>query len=90
MLHLHYWPTPNGKKVAIFLEEAGLAYRVVPCNIGRGDQFERSFLALNPNHRMPVLVDDEPVGGALARCSSSAGCAGRNMSSRHRQAATVL
>jgi hypothetical protein len=63
MLHLHYWPTPNGKKVTIFLEEARLEYRIVPCNIGRGDQFEKSFLALNPNHRMPVLVDDEPAGG---------------------------
>jgi GST-like protein len=63
MLHLHYWPTPNGKKITIFLEEAGLDYQLVPCNIGRGDQFEPSFLALNPNHRMPVLVDDEPAGG---------------------------
>jgi len=63
VLHLHYWPTPNGKKVAIFLEEAGLPYTIVPCNIGRGDQFQPGFLALNPNHRMPVLVDDEPAGG---------------------------
>jgi GST-like protein len=63
MLHLHYWPTPNGKKVTIFLEEAGLDYRVVPCNIGRGDQFEPEFLKLNPNHRMPLLVDDDPLGG---------------------------
>jgi GST-like protein len=63
MLHLHYWPTPNGKKVTIFLEEAGLQYSVVPCNIGRGDQFEPEFLRLNPNHRMPLLVDDEPLGG---------------------------
>jgi hypothetical protein len=63
MLGLHYWPTPNGKKITIFLEEAGLQYRVVPCNIGRGDQFEPSFLALNPNHRMPVLVDDDPASG---------------------------
>jgi GST-like protein len=65
MLHLHYWPTPNGKKITIFLEEAGLEYRIVPCNISRGDQFEASFLALNPNHRMPVLVDDEPLGGGM-------------------------
>ena len=63
MLHLHYWPTPNGKKITIFLEEAGLDYRIVPCNIGRGDQFDPAFLKLNPNHRMPVLVDDEPPGG---------------------------
>jgi GST-like protein len=62
-LHLHYWPTPNGKKVAIFLEEANLDYKIVPCNIGRGDQFEPNFLKINPNNRMPVLVDDEPFGG---------------------------
>jgi GST-like protein len=62
-LHLHYWPTPNGKKVTIFLEEAELDYKVVPCNIGRGDQFGAEFLKLNPNNRMPVLVDDEPLGG---------------------------
>jgi GSH-dependent disulfide-bond oxidoreductase len=62
-LHLHYWPTPNGKKVTIFLEEANLPYEVIPCNIGRGDQFEPQFLEINPNNRMPVLVDDEPLGG---------------------------
>jgi hypothetical protein len=54
-LHLHYWPTPNGKKVAIFLEEAGLDYKIIPCDIGRGDQFAPDFLKLNPNNRMPVL-----------------------------------
>jgi GST-like protein len=63
MLHLHYWPTPNGKKVTIFLEEAGIDYRIVPCDIGRGDQFEPDFLKLNPNNRMPLLVDDAPAGG---------------------------
>ena len=62
-LHLHYWPTPNGRKVAIFLEEVELAYDLIPCNIGRGDQFEPEFVKLNPNTRMPVLVDDEPPGG---------------------------
>jgi GST-like protein len=62
-LCVHYWPTPNGKKVTIFLEEAQIPYRIVPCDIGRGDQFETQFLKLNPNNRMPVLVDDEPLGG---------------------------
>jgi GSH-dependent disulfide-bond oxidoreductase len=62
-LQVHYWPTPNGKKVTIFLEEAELVYEILPCNIGRGDQFEADFLKLNPNNRMPVLVDDEPLGG---------------------------
>ncbi|HEY5300367.1 MAG TPA: glutathione S-transferase N-terminal domain-containing protein, partial [Acetobacteraceae bacterium] len=54
MLDLHYWPTPNGKKVTILLEEAGVPYKIVPVNIGRGDQFTDEFLALNPNHRMPA------------------------------------
>ena len=63
MLDLHFWPTPNGKKVTILLEELGLKYNLVPCNIGRGDQFKAEFLKINPNHRMPVLVDHQPKGG---------------------------
>ena len=63
MYDLHYWPTPNGKKVTILLEELGAAYTLVPCNIGRGDQFTAEFLAINPNHRMPVLVDRAPADG---------------------------
>jgi GSH-dependent disulfide-bond oxidoreductase len=63
MIDLHYWPTPNGKKVTILLEECGLPYRIVPCNIQKGDQFTPEFLAINPNHRMPVIVDREPKGG---------------------------
>jgi GST-like protein len=63
MLDLHYWPTPNGTKVTILLEECGLEYKVVPVNIGRGDQFTPEFLKMNPNHRMPVLVDHKPKGG---------------------------
>jgi GSH-dependent disulfide-bond oxidoreductase len=63
MFDLHYWPTPNGKKITILLEELGSDYRVVPCNIGRGDQFTAEFLAINPNHRMPVLVDNAPADG---------------------------
>jgi GSH-dependent disulfide-bond oxidoreductase len=63
MYDLHYWPTPNGKKVTILLEELGAEYRVIPVNIGRGDQFTPEFLALNPNHRMPVLVDHVPRDG---------------------------
>ena len=63
MYDLHYWPTPNGKKVTILLEELGAPYRIVPCDIGRGDQFSEAFLRMNPNHRMPVLVDNDPPGG---------------------------
>jgi GST-like protein len=63
MLDVHYWPTPNGKKVTILLEELGLPYNIVPCDIGKGDQFTDAFLEMNPNHRMPVIVDREPKGG---------------------------
>jgi GST-like protein len=63
MIDLHYWPTPNGKKVTILLEECALPYRIVPCNIGKGDQFEASLLAISPNNRMPAIVDDEPADG---------------------------
>ena len=63
MVDLHYWPTPNGKKVTILLEELAVPYRVVPVHIGRGDQFRPEFLKMNPNHRMPVLVDNDPSDG---------------------------
>jgi len=63
MIDLHYWPTPNGKKVTILLEELGLPYTVVPCNIGKGDQFTADFLRINPNNRMPAIVDHDPPGG---------------------------
>jgi GST-like protein len=63
MIDLHYWPTPNGKKVTILLEECGLPYRAVPCRIGQGDQFTDSFLTISPNNRMPAMVDPEPAGG---------------------------
>jgi GST-like protein len=63
MIDLHYWPTPNGKKVTILLEELGLPYRIVPVNISRGDQFSDDFLRMNPNHRMPVMVDNAPADG---------------------------
>lgn len=63
MYDLHYWPTPNGKKVTILLEELGVPYRIVPVHIGRGDQFSDDFLKISPNNRMPALVDTEPTGG---------------------------
>ncbi len=63
MLDLHYWHTPNGKKVTIQLEECGLAYNVIECNIGKGDQFTNEFLDINPNNRMPALVDHAPADG---------------------------
>ena len=63
MIDLHYWPTPNGKKVTILLEECGLPYRIVPCSIGKGDQFKKEFLEICPNNRMPAMVDHDPAGG---------------------------
>ena len=63
MIDLHYWTTPNGHKVTIFLEEAGLAYRIVPVNIAKGEQFTPDFLSIAPNNRIPAIVDHEPVGG---------------------------
>ena len=61
MIELHYWTTPNGHKVTIFLEESGLPYRIVPVNIGAGDQFKPEFLRISPNNRIPGIIDDEPA-----------------------------
>jgi GSH-dependent disulfide-bond oxidoreductase len=61
MIDLHYWPTPNGHKITIFLEETGLPYRIVPVNIGTGEQFKPAFLAISPNNRMPAIVDHTPL-----------------------------
>ena len=63
MIDAHYWPTPNGWKISIALEEMALEYRVVPVNIGRGDQFKEDFLAISPNNRMPAIVDQDPEDG---------------------------
>lgn len=63
MIDLHYWPTPNGHKISIFLEEAGLDYRLVPVDIGAGAQFQPPFLAISPNGRMPAIVDHAPADG---------------------------
>ena len=63
MIELYYWPTPNGHKITMFLEESGLPYAIKPVNIGKGDQFEPAFLAISPNNRMPAIVDTEPADG---------------------------
>ncbi len=63
MIELFSWPTPNGQKVHIALEELGLPYSVTAVNIGEGDQFKPEFLAINPNHRIPAIVDDDGPGG---------------------------
>ena len=63
MIDLYYWPTPNGWKISIALEEMGLPYTVKYVNIGRGEQFTPEFLAISPNNRMPAIVDHDPPGG---------------------------
>lgn len=63
-IDLYYWPTPNGWKITIALEEMGLPYNVIPVNIGKGDQFTPEFLAISPNNKMPAIVDPDGPGGA--------------------------
>ena len=62
MIDLYYWPTPNGWKISIMLEECGLPYTMVQVNIGKGEQFQPGFLAISPNNRMPAIVDHAPPG----------------------------
>ncbi len=63
MIDLHYWTTPNGHKVTMFLEEAGLPYRIIPVDISAGEQFKPDFLAVAPNNRIPAIVDHAPADG---------------------------
>src|SRR5215472_13246645 len=63
MIELYFWPTPNGYKVTVMLEELGLKYHIVPVNIGRGDQFKPEFLKISPNNRMPAIIDPQGPGG---------------------------
>lgn len=64
MIDLYYWPTPNGHKITLFLEETGLPYTLHPVNIGKGEQFQPDFLKISPNNRMPAIVDNEPQSGS--------------------------
>jgi GST-like protein len=63
MIELYFWPTPNGHKITLFLEEAGLDYRIVPVDIGKGAQFEPDYLKISPNNKMPAIVDHAPADG---------------------------
>lgn len=63
MIDLYYWTTPNGHKISLFLEEAGLPYEVHPINIGQGEQFKPDFLKIAPNNRIPAIVDQNPADG---------------------------
>jgi GST-like protein len=68
MIDLYYWPTPNGHKITLFLEETGLEYRICPIDIGKGDQFKPDFLQISPNNKIPAIVDNDPLdrGAPLA------------------------
>jgi GST-like protein len=66
MIELYYWPTPNGHKITMFLEEAGLEYAIHPVDISAGDQFKPNFLAISPNNRMPAIIDTAPADGGKA------------------------
>ena len=72
MIDLYYWPTPNGWKISIMLEECGLEYRLIPVDIGRGDQFKPEFLAISPNNRMPAIVDHDVEGEPVSVFESGA------------------
>src|SRR5699024_1471486 len=63
MIDLYYWTTPNGHKITMFLEEVGLNYKIIPINIGTGDQFKPEFLEIAPNNRIPAIVDHAPADG---------------------------
>jgi GSH-dependent disulfide-bond oxidoreductase len=66
MIDVYYWPTPNGHKITMFLEEAGIDYALKLVNIGKGEQFDPEFLKISPNNRMPAIVDQKPVDGGAA------------------------
>jgi GST-like protein len=72
MIEIWTWPTPNGQKVHIAVEELGIPYTIVPVAIGKGEQFKPEFLAINPNHRIPAIVDDDGPGGRFTLFESGA------------------
>ncbi|HVN64830.1 MAG TPA: glutathione S-transferase N-terminal domain-containing protein [Candidatus Binataceae bacterium] len=73
MIDLYFWPTPNGYKISVMLEEVGLKYNIVPVNIGAGDQFKPEFLKISPNNKMPAIVDHEgPDGNPISIFESGA------------------
>ncbi len=73
MIDLYYWMTPNGHKIPIFFEEAAIEYTICPINIGKGDQFQPSFLKISPNNRIPAIVDHHPVDGGEPICIFESG-----------------
>ena len=73
MIDFSYWPTPNGHKITMFLEEAGLDYTIHPVDISAGDQFKPDFLAISPNNRMPAIIDNAPSDGGEPICVFESG-----------------
>jgi GSH-dependent disulfide-bond oxidoreductase len=63
MIDVHYWPTPNGHKITMYLEETGMDHRLVPVDIGKGERFRLEFPAISPNNRMPAIVGHQPAAG---------------------------
>jgi GSH-dependent disulfide-bond oxidoreductase len=76
MIELYYWPTPNGHKITMFLEETGLDYTIHPVDISVGDQFKSEFLALSPNNRLPAIIDTMPTDGGEALTVFESGALG--------------
>jgi GST-like protein len=72
MIDVYFWPTPNGQKITIALEELGLDYTIKPVNIGKGDQFDPKFLSFSPNNRMPAIIDHDTKGAAQTVFESGA------------------
>jgi len=72
MIELYFWPTPNGRKISIMLEECALEYRMIPVDINRGDQFKPEFLAISPNNRMPAIIDQDGEHGPVSVFESGA------------------
>ena len=72
MIDLYFWPTGNGKKITIMLEECGLEYRIIPINIGKGDQHTPEFLAISPSNKMPAIIDHDAEGGPITIFESGA------------------
>ncbi len=91
MIDLYYWPTPNGHKITMFLEEAGLDYQIVPVDIAHGEQFKPDYLAISPNNRMPAIIDQAPLDGGepisvwQAASPHAHARAGRDHAARNRQ-----
>ena len=85
MIDLHYWTTPNGHKITIFLEETGVPYRIKPVHIGRGEQFAPEFLRIAPNNRIPAIIDDEPADGGAPLSIFESGAILLYLADKHQQ-----